>query len=74
MYHSRWNNTKISNLHERCLRLIHSGKKSSYEELLEKDASVSIHHRNIQVLATEMYLVKPGCTPKIFSNYLIKEK
>ena len=40
MCHSRWNNTKINNFHERCLRLIYSDKKSSYEELLGKDASV----------------------------------
>ena len=33
---------------ERCLRLIQNDKLSSYEELLEKDRSVSVHHRNIQ--------------------------
>ena len=32
-----------------------SDKKSSCEELLEKDGSVSIHHKNIQALATKMY-------------------
>ena len=29
---------------------------------------VSIHHRNIQALATEMYQVKSVYTPKIFSD------
>ena len=28
---------------------------SFFEELLEKDNSVTIHHRNLQKLATEMY-------------------
>ena len=55
MFHSRKNHTKISNVQERCLRLIYSGKRSSYEELLENNRLVSIHHRNIQLLATEMY-------------------
>ena len=55
MFHSRQNNNKIKHLHERCLRLIHNDKLSSYEELLEKDGSVSIHHKNIQSLATEMF-------------------
>ena len=68
MCHSRVNNTKINNLHERCLRLIFSDKKSSYEELLEKDRSVSVHHMNIQALATEIYKVKSGYTSKIFSD------
>ena len=49
------NKNKIKHLHERCLRLIHNDKLSSYEELLEKDGSVSIHHKNIQSLATEMF-------------------
>ena len=39
-------------------RLIYNDKQSSYEELLIKDGTVSIHHRNIQTLATEMCKVK----------------
>ena len=46
----------------------HLLSKSSCEELLEKDGSVSIHYRNIQALAMEMYKVKPGYTPKIISD------
>ena len=58
MLHSHKNNNKIKHLHERCLRLIYSDKKSSYENLLEKDNSVSIHHKNIQALAIEIFKVK----------------
>ena len=68
MCHSRRNNTKINNLHERCLRLIYSDKKSFYEELLKTDASVFIHHWNIQALATKMHKVKSRYTPKISSE------
>ena len=50
MCHNRNYKSKINRLHERCLRLIHSDKCSSYEELLVKDKSVSIHHKNIHVL------------------------
>ena len=35
-------------------------KQSSFEELLVKDSSVSIHDRNIQILALEMYKVSQG--------------
>ena len=55
MCHSRTNNNKINRLHERCLRIVYNDKKSSFNELLEKDGSVLIHLRNIQILATEMY-------------------
>ena len=68
MLHSRCNNNKIKHLHERCLRLTYCDKTSSYEELLEKDGSVSIHHRNIQSLATEMYKVKNAIAPMITAN------
>ena len=52
---SREVNNKINRLHERCLRLVYSDKQSSFKELLTKDKSVTIHHRNIQKLATEMF-------------------
>ena len=44
MLHSRRNKNIIKNLHEQCLRLIYNDKNSSYEELLTKDGSISIHH------------------------------
>ena len=50
MCHNRTNNNKIDRLHERCLRLIYNDKKSSFEDLLEKDGSVPIHHRNLRTL------------------------
>ena len=43
VFHSRENNRKINRLHERCLRTIYNDKQSSFNELLEKDGSVSIH-------------------------------
>ena len=55
MCHSHTNNNKINRRHERCLRIVYNDKQSSFNELLEKDGSVSIHMRNIQILATEMY-------------------
>ena len=68
MLHSRQNNNKIKHLHERCPRLIHDDKLSSYEEHLEKDGSVSIHHINIQSLAIEMFHIKHGQSLEIVSD------
>ena len=53
-------NKKLKNLHEKCLRLIQNDKLSSYEELLEKDGSASVHHRNIQSFAVKMLQTKHG--------------
>ena len=56
-------NTKINRLHERCLRIVHSDKTLSFEKLLEKDGSVTIHTRNLQTLAKEMF--------KVYKNLLL---
>ena len=54
MHHSRTLNNKINKLHERALRLVHKDHISTFEELLLQDESFTIHHRNLQKLATEM--------------------
>ena len=50
MFHSRTINNKINRLHERALRIAYSDFKSSFECLLMKDNSLSIHERNMQNL------------------------
>lgn len=49
-------NNVIRNLYESGLQLNFSDKNSSYEELLLKYGSVSIHHKNIQILMIEMQM------------------
>ena len=66
MLNCRSNNNNIKHLHECCLGLIYNDKRSSYKKLLIKDGTVSIHHRNIQTLATEMFKVKNEMSPEIF--------
>ena len=64
MFHSRDLNNKVNSLHERELRIIYDDKSSSFQELLKKYNSVSIHHRNIQALAIEMFKVKNNAAPE----------
>ena len=66
--HSRKNNRKINRLHERCLRTMYNDKQSSFNELLEKDGSVSIHERNLQVLATEMHKISNGLSTPLMKD------
>ena len=68
MCHNPTNNNEINRLHERCLRLIYNGKKSSFKDLLQKDWSVSIHHRNLTRLAVELCKVFKGLNPVIFAE------
>ena len=48
MFHSRTLNNKINILHEKALRIVYSDFKADFDELVEKDGSFSLHHRNIQ--------------------------
>ena len=57
MFHNRTLNNRINKLQERALRLVHNDNTSSFYELLQKDNSFTIQHRNIQKLAFEMYRV-----------------
>ena len=59
---------KINRVHERCLCIIYSDKTSSFEKLLEKDGSVTIHTRNFQTLATEMFKVYQNLSPAIIAD------
>ena len=54
MLHSRTLNNDINCLHERALRIVYSNYKSSFNTLLEKDGSFSIHHRDSRSLAIEI--------------------
>ena len=63
MCYNRTNKRKINRLHERCQRIIYNDKQSSFKVLLEKDSSVSIHERNVQSLATEMYKASNNFSP-----------
>ena len=68
MCHSRNLNNRINNIHLRALRVVYQDKQSSFEELLQKDNSVSVHMKNLQYLATEIFKVKNGLSPIIMNE------
>ena len=55
MCHNRNIHSMINNIHERALRIVYNDNISSFDVLLEKSDSISIHHKNLQILATEIY-------------------
>ena len=67
MFHSREVNRKINHLHERSLCIVYRDYNSSFNDLLKKDKSVSIHDRNFQGLAVELFRVKENLSNAITS-------
>ena len=75
MCHSRKLNNRINKIHERALRIVYEESNATFEELLTKDGAVTIHERNIQMLAIEMYKVIKGDSPEIIREiFQLKER
>ena len=72
MFHSRQVNTKINNLHFRALRIIYLDENSSFDELLQRDGSVTIHHRNLQFLAIEIFKTIKDLSPSFMKDIFSK--
>ena len=82
MFHNRTLNRKINKLHERALRIVYKNENLTFQELLDKDGSVTVHHRNLRKLATEMYKIKNHLSPlpmqalfsEKFNSYNLRNK
>ena len=61
MYNTTTNNS-INKIQEKTLRLVYK------DNLLKKDKSVSIHQRNLQILATEIYKARNDLRPEIMKD------
>ena len=72
MFHSRALNNRINRLHERALRLVYKDSLLTFNDLLLKDNSFTIHHRNLQKLAIEMYKLINNLSPPIM-NYIFRD-
>ena len=63
--HNRNLNNNINRIHERALIIVYKDKKSILKELLEKDNSLTIHVKNLQLLVMKMYTVQNNRLPEI---------
>ena len=74
MCHSRSLNSQINRIHERALRIVYSDNISSFDELLKMSNSVRVH-RNIQLLAVEIYKALNKLSPSLTTElFQIKKK
>ena len=66
MFHNRTLNNRINGIHERVLKVVYRDKTSNFTELLQNNNIVTVHQRNSQILASEVYKVKMGLAPQLF--------
>ena len=72
MFMNHKTNLKINRLQERSLRILYKDDTSTFEQLLHKDNSVTVHTRNIRLVATERYKAYHGISPDIICDIFPK--
>ena len=55
MFRIREYNNRLNRIRERALRIAYKERISSFQELLEEDGSVTIHHRNFAVISNRSF-------------------
>ena len=68
MFSCRISNNLINCSHERSLRTVYKDTSSIFQELLQLNRSVTIHHNNIQTLTTEVFKVLKNICPPIMKK------
>ena len=56
-----------------CTWIVYNDKVSTFEKLVEKDDSVTIHVRNLRILATELYKTKENLAAPIMHEIFEKQ-
>ena len=72
MFHGRQINDKINKLHKKALRIVYNDTIMSFEELLVKDKTFTIHHQNIQSLGIEIYKAMNNLPGGNLSKYFLR--
>ena len=68
IFHSRTINNRVNKVHERALRLVYKDDQYTFQQLLGKDNTVTIRHRNSQTVAIEMYKLQNNLSPKFMKE------
>ena len=68
MYCQRNSNNLINRIDERALKIAYDDYVSDFHSLLEKDNSVTIHQKNIQLLTLEIYKTQKDLKSQIYEG------
>ena len=69
MFRSGKMDHRINSIHKRALKLVYEDSHNlTFQELMTKEKSVSVHQKNLQLLATEIFKSKIGGSPELMNN------
>ena len=68
MYKSRCLNNALNNIHERALRLIYNNHEKSFNSILTENNLKTVHQKNLQFLAIEIYKLQNGLSPPFMND------
>ena len=71
VFTSRYLNNALNNIHKRALHLIYNDYELPFDRILEDNKQKSIHLKNIELSAIEIYKFQAGLTPPIMSDLLV---
>ena len=74
MFHSRKLNHRTNKIRKRTLRIVWDDHQCTFEELLGRDSSFTIHERNLQKLAIEMFKVNNWLSVRLVSENFILQR
>ena len=68
MFTSRYLNNALNNIHERALRLIYNDHEKSFNSILTENNLKTIHQKNLEFLAIEIYKFQNGLSLPIMND------
>ena len=68
-FSSRRSNNIINRTHERSLKTVYNNTSSTFQELLQRNRSVNIHRKNVQILTMEVFKVVNNIYPAIMKTF-----
>ena len=66
-------NKEISRTNKHVLRVLYEDYDSSFEQLLEKDGSITVHQRNLQNLMSEIYKTINQINPAYMWDFFVEK-
>ena len=73
MFHDRSVNKGINKIHERPLNIVYKNSCTSFKDLLKKAESVSIHKRNLNLLATAIFETQSNLNPSFMKQIFVQK-